>query len=130
MRIRLVTFSDGSHALRAAGRRLVREADSTGWFDHPSEHWTLETLRTKVPDFYFKHHKFMRDHRKGFGYWIWKPAILSYLLDHLEDDEIVLGTPDANQSKNKNELKKAFLKMQKNKNVNRILLNRFVQKIA
>jgi hypothetical protein len=90
MRIRLVTFSDGSHALRAAGRRLVREADSTGWFDHPSEHWTLETLRTKVPDFYFKHHKFMRDHRKGFGYWIWKPAILSYLFDHLEDDEIVL----------------------------------------
>jgi hypothetical protein len=49
---------------------------------------------------------------------------------NIEDDEIVLGTPDANQSKNKNELKKAFLKMQKNKNVNRILLNRFVQKIA
>jgi hypothetical protein len=89
-RIKLVTFSDGSPAFRAAGRRLVNQADSTGWFDHPSEHWTFETLRTKVPDFYFKHHKFIREHQKGFGFWIWKPAILSYLLHHLEDDEIVL----------------------------------------
>ena len=102
MRIKLVTFSDGSYAMRAAGRRLVRQADSTGWFDHPSEHWTLDTLRTKVPDFYFKNHKFIIDHRKGFGYWIWKPAILSYLLDHLEDDEIVLYL-DAGCQLNSNE---------------------------
>jgi len=43
-----------------------------------------------VPDFYLKHHKFIRDHPKGFGFWVWKPAILSYILEHLEDDEIVL----------------------------------------
>lgn len=90
MRIKLVTFSDGSYALRAAGRRLVTQADSTGWFDHPSEHWTLETLRTKMPDFYSKHHKFIRDHPIGFGFWIWKPAILSYMIDRLEHDEVVL----------------------------------------
>ena len=59
MRIKMVTFSDGSYALRAAGRRLAKQADSTGWFQNPSEHWTVETLRTKVPDFYSRHKKFI-----------------------------------------------------------------------
>ena len=90
MRIKLVTFSDGSYAFRAAGRRLVKEADSTGWFDHPSEHWTVETLRSKMPEFFTEHEKFILDHPKGYGLWIWKPAILSYLIDHLEDGEMVL----------------------------------------
>ena len=90
MRIKLVTFSDGSYAFRAAGRRLARQADSTGWFDHPSEHWTVETLRSKMPEFFSKHENFILDHPKGYGLWIWKPAILSYLIDHLEDGEMVL----------------------------------------
>lgn len=90
MRVKLVTFSDGSYAFRAAGRRLVREADSTGWFDYPSEHWTVETLRSKMPEFFTEHEEFIVDHPKGYGLWIWKPAILSYLIDQLEDDEVVL----------------------------------------
>ena len=90
MRIKMVTFSDGSYALRAAGRRLAKQADSTGWFQNPSEHWTVETLRTKVPDFYSRHKKFIEMNPRGFGLWIWKPVILSYLLDHLEDGEMVL----------------------------------------
>jgi hypothetical protein len=90
MKIKLVTFSDGSYALRAAGRRLVKEADSTGWFTKPSEHWTVETLRAKMPDFYAQHESFIQRHRKGYGLWIWKPAILSYLIDRLEDGEMIL----------------------------------------
>ena len=90
MKIKLVTFSDGSYAFRAAGRRLVKEADSTGWFDHPSEHWTVETLRSKMPEFFTEHEKFILDHPRGYGLWIWKPAILSYLIDQLKDGEMVL----------------------------------------
>jgi hypothetical protein len=90
MRIKLVTFSDGSKAFRAAGRRLVAEADSTGWFSSPSEHWTIETLRSRIPEFYAEHEKFIVDHPKGYGLWIWKPAILSHLIDLLEDGEMVL----------------------------------------
>ena len=90
MKIKLVTFSDGSFGLRAAGKRLVKQADTTGWFDYPSEHWTLETLRSKMPDFFIKHENFLKAHQKGLGLWIWKSAILAYQIEQLEENEIVL----------------------------------------
>ena len=90
MRVKLVTFSDGSFALRAAGKRLVREADATGWFSEPSEHWTAKTLSEKVPEFFSQHQNFISNHPKGFGLWIWKPALLKYLIGNLDDDEMVL----------------------------------------
>ena len=43
----------------------------------------------------------------------------------IEDDK--METPESNS---KNDFKKAFMKMQKGKSVNRILLSRFAQKIA
>jgi len=105
MRIKFVTFSDGSYAYRSAGRRLAKQANSTGWFEHPAEHWTFETLRIKIPDFYSKHQNFIKDNPKGFGFWIWKPAILSYMIEHLESDELVLLL-DAGCQLNPNEYSK------------------------
>lgn len=90
MKVKLVTFSDGSVGLRAAGKRLVKQADASGWFHYPSEHWTLNTLRTKMPEFVVEHEIFMKSHSRGLGLWIWKPAILSYLVDRLEEDEVVV----------------------------------------
>ena len=90
MKIRLITFSDGSFGLRAAGKRLVKQADKTGWFSYPSEHWTLDTLRDKLPEFTLKHENFMKSHPRGLGLWIWKSAILSYQIDQLKDNEMVL----------------------------------------
>ena len=90
MRIRLVTFADGSFGLRAAGRRLVKQADASGWFSNPSEHWTLDTLRDKLPNFFAENEVFIKNHPKGLGLWVWKPAILSYLIENLDDDEMVL----------------------------------------
>jgi hypothetical protein len=90
MKVKLVTFSDGSRGLRAAGKRLVKQADATGWFDYPSEHWTLNTLRSKLPEFVVEHQEFMKTHARGLGLWIWKPAILSYLVERLEKDEAIL----------------------------------------
>lgn len=90
MKIKLVTFADGSHGLRAAGRRLAKQADATGLFSCPSEHWTLDTLRNKLPDFYSKNQDFMNSHPKGLGLWVWKPAIFSYLIEHLDKGEMIL----------------------------------------
>jgi hypothetical protein len=90
LKIRLVTFADGSVGLRAAGRRLAKQADATGWFSEPSKHWTLETLRKELPDFYYKNEIFIRNHPRGLGLWLWKPAILSYLIDTLNEGEMIL----------------------------------------
>lgn len=90
MKVKLVTFSDGSLGLRAAGKRLVRQADATGWFHYPSEHWTLNTLSSKMPDFLVEHQEFMKAHPKGLGFWIWKPAILFYLVEQLDEGDVVL----------------------------------------
>jgi asparagine synthase (glutamine-hydrolysing) len=46
-------------------------------------------------------------------------------LQHLKDEKM-----DVDSSSTKGDLKRAFMKMQKSKNVNRVLLNRFVEKIA
>lgn len=108
MKIKLVTFSDGSYALRAAGQRLARQADSIGWFNVPSEHWTLDTLRVKIPDFYNEHYEFIKSNPKGFGLWVWKPAILSYLIDNLKDDEVVLLLDSGCQLNSTTESEKRF----------------------
>ena len=90
MKIKLITFSDGSFGLRAAGKRLVMQADKTGWFSYPSEHWTLDTLREKCPEFIFKHEEFMKSHPRGLGLFIWKSALLVYQIEQLKDGEMVL----------------------------------------
>jgi hypothetical protein len=90
LKVKLVTFSDGSLGLRAAGKRLVRQADATGWFQYPSEHWTLKTLRAKMPEFMAEHESFMKNSTRGLGLWLWQPAILSYLVERLEEDEAIL----------------------------------------
>ena len=90
MKVKLVTFSDGSLGLRAAGKRLVKQADATGWFHYPSEHWTLKTLHSKMPQFLMEHRELMKAHPRGLGLWIWKPAIFSYLVEQLEEDDIIL----------------------------------------
>jgi hypothetical protein len=90
MKVKLVTFSDGSYGLREAGKRLVRQADDTGWFSYPSEHWTLNTLQTELPLFTSKNTNFMKTYSKGLGLWIWKSAILSHQIEQLKENEIVL----------------------------------------
>jgi hypothetical protein len=53
-----------------------------------------------------------------------------YIIPGGSDLEIKDETMDVDSSSTKGDLKRAFMKMQKSKNVNRVLLNRFVEKIA
>jgi hypothetical protein len=43
-----------------------------------------------MPEFYSQHLEFIKTHSRGFGLWIWKPAILAYLIERLDDNEMVL----------------------------------------
>jgi hypothetical protein len=53
-----------------------------------------------------------------------------YIIPGGSDLEIKDEEMDVDSSSTKGDLKRAFMKMQKSKNVNRVLLNRFVEKIA
>ena len=53
-----------------------------------------------------------------------------YIIPGGEDLEIKEEKMDVNSNSSKNELKTAFMKMQKSKSVNRVLLSRFIDKIA
>jgi hypothetical protein len=53
-----------------------------------------------------------------------------YIIPGGDDLEIKEDEMDVNSNSSKNELKTAFLKMQKSKSVNRVLLSRFIDKIA
>ena len=73
--IKLVTFADGSIGIRSAGKRLVREAFQSGYFDLGAEHWTLSTLKEALPEFRLTNGDFITRHRRGLGLWVWKPAV-------------------------------------------------------
>lgn len=49
---------------------------------------TKETL-FQNEDFSTKHLDFIYSHRRGFGYWIWKPYIIYKKLQELEDNDIL-----------------------------------------
>ena len=53
-----------------------------------------------------------------------------YIIPGGDDLEIKEDEMEVNASSSRNELKSAFLKMQKSKSVNRVLLSRFIDKIA
>jgi hypothetical protein len=53
-----------------------------------------------------------------------------YIIPGGDDLEIKEDGMDVNSNSSKNELKTAFMKMQKSKSVNRVLLSRFIDKIA
>lgn len=84
-RVGFVTFAAGLPNWRAAGKRLARQAEDSGWF----EKVTLVTDRTLALD----HETFWRENEsvlspgvRGFGYWIWKPYLIGEALRHWSNE--------------------------------------------
>ncbi len=85
----LVTFGDGSFAMRAAAKRLVRQGQNTGLFS-TTEFWTLGSLRDLDRNFFDSIESFVSEHPRGLGYWVWKPKILLETMLSLPLGEIVI----------------------------------------
>ena len=83
MKIKLVTFADGSRHWRDAARRLSKQARKSGCFSEV-EVWTLARLQREREDFWVKNKDLLLPHVKGFGFWLWKPFII---LDALTDPQ-------------------------------------------
>jgi hypothetical protein len=85
-KVGLVTFSAGNPSWSAARRRLTREAKSSHLFLNVGGYrWKdIKPLCTN------EEVDFIESHRRGFGYWYWKPkAILKFIRDHPECRTII-----------------------------------------
>jgi hypothetical protein len=73
------TFGDGKHGWRGAKNRIVAEAIKTDFFRFHLG-FDLKTLMSIDPNLKTLVEKLNDKHRRGFGYWVWKPAT-AYLVD-------------------------------------------------
>ena len=74
----LVTFGDGSLGWRNAARRLRRQTEAFGMVAKMIGH-DRKSLQNIIPE--LKSLNFNRRTR-GFGYWIWKPLLVSYYISN------------------------------------------------
>jgi len=89
VRMRLVTFADGSLRWRLAGQRLERQAKQSQWFDSVHR-WTAKMLHREIPKFRRENPTLDLAGTRGYGYWLWRPYILQRELDALASDECLL----------------------------------------
>ena len=79
VRIGLVTFGAGKAEIRAAARRVARQGRKSGRFSLISLNTDI-TLRRDHQEFCEKHKDMLHVDVRGFGYWIWKPYLINYML--------------------------------------------------
>ena len=84
-----ITFGGGKAGYFAAVDRISRQARSFDLFDEVHG-WTHATLRTRYPQEYAEHEKLMRESRRGFGFWWWKPFIVMKELEAMDDGDILV----------------------------------------
>ena len=71
------TFGGGLSRYRRSALRLRREAEMSGWFQK-SMAWNPTSIS---PEFSSKHTSLFLNDVRGFGFWLWKPQLLSQALD-------------------------------------------------
>lgn len=90
----------GNNDFKYKSLLLKREAESCGWFDEIIAH-TPES----ISEFLSQHQDFVRENKRGYGYWIWKPYIVLDLLRRINDGDCVFyidsGASIMNHMKNR-----------------------------
>jgi len=81
--VHFVTFADGKRFLHT---RVVKEAQESGYFDVCRGYGPSDL----PPDFMEKFTVFVKTHRRGFGYWMWKPVVLQMALRAAKDNDIIV----------------------------------------
>jgi hypothetical protein len=78
-RIGLVTFGGGKNNIRAAARRLARQAKKSERFTSILV-TTDFSLKREHREFWELHKRILKPEVRGFGYWIWKPYLINHAL--------------------------------------------------
>lgn len=97
--IRMISFADGKVYNY---HRIIKEAASSRYF----KSYKGFLLKDFDLSFQKKHHLFINNNARGYGYWIWKPYLILTELSKLENDDIlvyvdsggnILSTVEGNQ---------------------------------
>ena len=98
--IYFLTFGAPSKQYHHCVERLCNEAINLCCFDKITGMNEINLQKDTI--FWNQHGNFINDHKKGFGYWIWKSyIIMKYLQEEMKEDDILLYM-DAGCSFNKN----------------------------
>lgn len=84
-----VTFGDGSPQIRGAATRLRREALRTGIFAS-ADAYDLKRLGIEYPSFWKEHGHFLLSARRGLGYFLWKPFLISAKLGEIAEGDVLV----------------------------------------
>jgi hypothetical protein len=76
--------------IKAAGRRLAHEAYKSGLFIDTWPLWDRNRLQDEVPKFFYNNRPILNRKNKGFGFWLWKPAIIQSVLNNMQENEIAV----------------------------------------
>ena len=65
--------------------RIIKQAKSFNMFDY-----TLSLSELDIPQFINKHQDFIKKHKYGYGFWIWKPKIILKTLENMNVNDILV----------------------------------------
>jgi len=88
--LHLISFASGQFEWRLTRRRFIREAKDSGFFTNVKVYGPADLAA--IPHLSEGMRKgLLPFHEKGYGYWVWKPAIiLHHLESHMVDGEILV----------------------------------------
>jgi hypothetical protein len=82
MSIHFCTF--GSSGYEKALERIQTQALNSSFFT------TIDIYNEKNTPGLDKHSKFIETHKRGYGYWIWKPMVILDMMSRYEKDSIII----------------------------------------
>jgi hypothetical protein len=84
--VHLISFASGNVAYEIPKHELITNAKRFEIFDSI----TVYSYDDLDDEFKSKHDAFIKANKRGFGYWIWKPYIISKKLSELPEGDILL----------------------------------------
>ena len=87
MRIVFLSFGGGSENYTEAVNRICEQAGEFKVFDKIYKFTHVELA--KIRKFWKPHKKFVEANKRGYGYWLWKPFLISHVLTELTDGDIL-----------------------------------------
>ena len=82
-----LSFGGGSTNYHDAVNRIANEYSRTGFFDKVVKFTDID-LKNDT-EFWEKHGAFIESHKRGYGYWIWKPYLMKKVFEQMNENDIL-----------------------------------------